>query len=102
MGNTVYFRDGDCEDLRCAMIAKDIEVVGYQPLSDEKSSNRPRLAVKVRTVKRHKISSDAGAAHNCHCDGRCCSKHGVDFVVCITECIPVNSISLELVARDCV
>ena len=99
--NTVYFRYEDGEDLRCAMIAKDIEVVGYQPLSDEKSSERPRIAFKVK-VKRQKISSDAGAAHNCQCGGRCCSKHGVDFVVCITECIPVNSISLELIARDCV
>ncbi len=36
------------------------------------------------------------------CTGNLCTKCGVSFNVCLTELIPPSSISLELVARDCV
>ena len=44
----------------------------------------------------------APASNLCNCNGDLCSKHGVEFVTCLTECVPVESISLPLVARECV
>ena len=36
------------------------------------------------------------------CHGEWCSQHGVEFVTCLTVCVPVNSVSIPLVARECV
>ena len=36
------------------------------------------------------------------CNGNLCSQHGIDFAVCLTKCIPLESISLQRVARECV
>jgi hypothetical protein len=36
------------------------------------------------------------------CSGEVCSNHGIQFVVCVTECIPVTDVSLLPVAKECV
>ena len=48
-----------------------------------------------------KNTSFGGGSSDCVCDGQCL-KHNVSFVVCIMQCIPVQSISLSMVARECV
>jgi hypothetical protein len=36
------------------------------------------------------------------CNGEVCSNHGIQFDVCVTECIPVTDVSLLAVAKECV
>jgi hypothetical protein len=103
------------DDMRCCLVIKQFEVVGHHLLEDKL---RGRPAKRARTVKieaaRVKffkketpqecvlgppavISSSA-----CKCDGALCSKDGVQFIICLATCIPPQSISLSMVARDCV
>mmetsp|Transcript_1260 Transcript_1260/g.2682 ORF Transcript_1260/g.2682 Transcript_1260/m.2682 type:complete len:166 (+) Transcript_1260:276-773(+) len=66
------------------------------------SLQKRRSHQQSRRRSRRKKQPPAPATNLCNCDGELCSKHGVEFVACLTECVPVESISLPLVARECV
>lgn len=130
----VYFRYDDNSEQKMAIVVRDFEVVGQQPLPPE-AKGVPNDRVKpVASIHRKKAKSsrqtysyntqNKGNNHNsqkkgnddnanektdeypnnkkCECNGEQCSKHGVEFVMCLTKCVPVESVSLALVARDCV
>ncbi|EJK66323.1 hypothetical protein THAOC_12765 [Thalassiosira oceanica] len=102
---TLYFSYSNSEDLRCAMVVKEFERVGYQPFSleDNERVKSVKLTVTVRRTVKTKTppEGEERTIPVCQCDGTHCSKHGVHFIQCVTKCMPVSSVSLELVARDC-
>ncbi|KAL7545105.1 hypothetical protein ACHAWF_008472 [Thalassiosira exigua] len=92
----------DHNDKRCAIVIKEFELKGYQPLKEEQMK-RPTKRAKAKKVKStRKQPTKTPESPQCKCKGEQCSQHGVEFVLCITECVPVNSVSLPLVARECV
>lgn len=95
------------EDVRYAIVVKEFEVTGYRKLSDEQLKPPTKRVKKEKRVASH--SQRKKKANNCNsherpctCDGNMCSNYGVEFACCITTCIPVSSISLALVANNCV
>jgi len=98
---TLYFNYDDEKDLRCALVARSFERVGYQPI-DAGIYKNLHLNYTVQETTEKATQSCAKPAPGCNCGGKLCSKYGLNFIVCLTECIPVESISLELVIRDCV
>ena len=102
---TLYFNYDDQSDLRCALVAQSFERVGYQPIDAGIYKNlHLNYTVQETTEKATQSCAKPAAkpAPGCNCGGKLCSKYGLSFIVCLTECIPVESISLELVIRDCV
>jgi len=103
---TVYFTHEDSSDTRCAIVAREFRVVGHCPLSEEQKGC-PKFSIKVKKPKEKKrkaeeIEVNDESVESCNCNGSLCSKHGVEFITCITKCIPIRSVSLELTARDCI
>lgn len=116
----VYFHYGDSDDKRCAIVVRQFEVVGRRTLAPEmagapkqrvepeKEKKRPtkkaRASGAARTArgelaKTEKMTTTPTTNDQCTCDGELCSQHGVQFVTCLTECIPVDSVSLPAGAR---
>ncbi len=111
----IYFNYGESNDTRCAIVARSFEVVGRQalPLGVTTAVGTKSRVVKVKsetTRKRKKTGPAATAqepstqnlASKPSCNGELCTKCGVAFDACLSELIPPRSISLPLVARDCV
>ncbi|KAL7545350.1 hypothetical protein ACHAWF_015516 [Thalassiosira exigua] len=104
----VYFRYSDDSEKRCAIVVRQFEVVGRHQLTEEqrgppKNRVKPekgKLSVQPQKKKarHHTVSS----LPSCSCNGELCSQHGVEFITCLTRCIPVQSVSLPSVARECV
>lgn len=119
----VYFRYDDDSERKMAIVVRDFEVVGQQPLPPE-AKGVPKDRVKPVASIRRKRAKSSRQTYNtqnkgrndhanentdeypnnkrCECNGEQCSKHGVEFVMCLTKCVPVETVSLALVARDCV
>lgn len=110
----VYFRYDVNDDKSCAIVVRKFEVVGRRPVPSElagppKHRVVPKKEKKQPTRKppkkkqRVETKSDEASVQECCCNGQLCSQHGVEFVVCLTECVPtVQSVSLALIARECV
>jgi len=102
----IYFSYEDHSDQRCAIVVREFKVVGSHPLSDEAAARpkkRAKPALAAMKLKKEALKNRAqktGAA--CACSGEQCSRYGVDFIACITACIPVSSVSPAMVARECV
>ncbi|EJK58917.1 hypothetical protein THAOC_20922 [Thalassiosira oceanica] len=98
---TLYFNYDDGSDLRCAIVANSFERVGYQPI-DEESNRKLDLSYTVLKTTEKAKPSCSDSLPGCDCGGKLCSRYGLNFIVCLTECIPVETVSLELVIRDCI
>lgn len=78
-----------------------------RPTKRAKPGKETKQSMKETKQKAKKeVASKKSNNNNDHsdfqCTGEMCSKHGVNFVVCLTQCVPVDSVSLTMVARDCV
>ena len=105
----VYFRYDDQHEKRCAIVIREFEVEGHYELPPElmgtaKRRIRAMTGKTLPTKKYRQNTTTSGNITNksCICNGGECSKHGVVFVTCITECIPVGRVPLAFVARECV
>ena len=101
----IWYSYENTEDMRCCIVMRKFKVVGHRPLQDE-LHGRPLKRAKSIKKENAKAGIPAPTEANppgvCKCNGELCSKEGVEFVVCITKCIRPESISLPMVARDCV
>lgn len=106
----VYYQYENQDDNRVAMVVKEFEIAGRRQLPpDLLAGMKESNVVKPPRKVTQQIKKSKGKAHpteedatHCKCTGNLCSMHGVDFVVCLTECQPVHKVSLPLVARGCV
>ena len=105
----VYFRYDDQHEKRCAIVIREFEVEGHYELPPELMGTAKRRirAMTGKTLPTKKCRQNTTTSGNitnksCICNGGECSKHGVVFVTCITECIPVGRVPLAFVARECV
>ncbi|KAL7518122.1 hypothetical protein ACHAWF_000176 [Thalassiosira exigua] len=97
----VYSRYDDEDERRCAIVVRKFEVVGRQVLSQTQLGPPKKRAKPAKPIKKHE-PNQVSIGDGGFCSGELCSKHGVEFVTCSTECIPVQEVSLSLVARECV
>ncbi|KAL7549905.1 hypothetical protein ACHAWF_013166 [Thalassiosira exigua] len=97
----VYFRYDDEGERRCAIVVRKFEIVGRQVLTQTKLGPPKKRAKPAKTTKKQK-PNQASIEDGCVCSGELCTKHGVEFVACLTERFPVQEVSLSLVARECV
>ena len=93
---SIYMNFGDLYDDRCALVLRDFSVLCRRPLPIQ--MNGPPERLKVAEI----VSKPAATVSNCKCTGNLCSQHGIDFVVCLTKCVPISGLSLEKIARECV
>ena len=56
---------------------------------------------KMVLIKRMNVTTPAHKKLGKY-NGNLCSKDGVQFVVCLAKCIPPSSISLPMIASECV
>ncbi|KAL7547930.1 hypothetical protein ACHAWF_011205 [Thalassiosira exigua] len=96
----VYFRYDDEGERRCAIVVRKFEVVGRQVLSQTQLGPPKKRAKLTKPTKKHE-PNQVSIGDGGFCSGELCSKYGVEFVTCLTECIPVQEVSLSLVAREC-
>jgi len=103
----IYWKYDDNIQKKCAIVVREFEVVGRQQVPPENANQPPKQRVKPKAAqkisKRKKLSKkeEDGTTAAVACDGSC-SCHGVEFRICLTVCVPVSSISLAIVARECV
>ena len=111
---------GDLYEMRCAIVLHAFRVIGRRPVPDLKKGPPKRLAVQDALVERvsgdnvgaedmqHGDEGGSGKATGvysagvCGCGGRLCSKHGISLSVYLSKCVPVENVSLEKVAWECV
>ncbi|KAL7527143.1 hypothetical protein ACHAXR_001827 [Thalassiosira sp. AJA248-18] len=107
----IHFKYDDHQDERCAIVIKKFELKGHHPLSDDllkRPTKRAKISKEIKQAKKKAIArrehhpTEKSINPGCKCQGELCSQHGVEFVVCLTECVPVESVSLPMVARECV
>ena len=114
----VYYRYEDNPQRKFAIVVREFKYVGRQELSEELKSrpahranptpeNRPKprkqsKESKPRAKKKKPSPKEEQSATQPECNGNLCSCHGVEFVMCITDCIKPGSITLAIVAQECV
>lgn len=107
----MYFNYDNQNDTRCAIVARSFEVVGRQHLppgiSTSVGNNGKAIKIKPEKKPRPKKRKESPTSTTQQatpptCNGNLCLKHGVAFGLCLATLIPPNTISLPLVARDCV
>jgi len=84
-------------------VPPDLQGAPKQRIVPEKERKMPRKKQCIEVVNKKNppdIKVTYEATLTCH--GEWCSQHGVEFVTCLTVCVPVNSVSIPLVARECV
>mmetsp|Transcript_54120 Transcript_54120/g.114984 ORF Transcript_54120/g.114984 Transcript_54120/m.114984 type:complete len:337 (+) Transcript_54120:163-1173(+) len=116
-GFPVYLNYGDLYDMQCAIVLRAFRVIGRRPVPEACKGAPVRLSVKnisggddagndlggdttTGDDGADNVSNDSMGA--CDCNGHICSKHGISFSICIAKCVPVENLSLEKVARECV
>jgi hypothetical protein len=112
----IYFNFDDKTSMECALLVKDFSVLGMKPVpSHLLGQPESRLSVsKTMNCPRNEsdpVGPDSPVTESkddeanipaIKCNGQVCSNHGIQFVVCVTECIPVADVSLTAVAKECV
>ena len=102
----VYMNYGDMYDMRCAIVLRQFTIVGRLPVPSRLVCP-PVERLKVDGFK----SDDEILAVECkdqssikcnRCTCQLCSKHGIDFTICLAKFVPIHSVSLSKVARECV
>ncbi|KAL7536485.1 hypothetical protein ACHAXR_007194 [Thalassiosira sp. AJA248-18] len=96
----VYMNYGDMYDMRCAIVLRDFNVIGRQPVpSMFLGPPLKRLKVEAKELDTS-IDENVQPTIECSkdCTGQLCSQHGIDFSVCLTKCVPIESVSLARVA----
>ena len=111
---------GDLYEMRCAIVLRAFCFIGRRPVPHVMKGPPQRLSVQDASVERVP-GKDVGAkdmqrgvegglgkatgvdsAGVCGCGGRLCSKHGISLSVYLSKCVPVENVSLEKVAWECV
>jgi len=107
----VYFNHDDSNDNRCAVVIRNFDIVGSQPVPDDllsggkNNKSAIKAAKKKGLLTKRKEPADTSAtlqASKPICNGCLCSKHGVAFDLCLSKIIPPETVPLPIVARDCV
>ena len=112
----VYFNYTDMTNMQCAIVIRDFSTIGRMPVPPEcVGPPQDRLDVKSKTEEGKEYNSINTTEETLSksnnevqdispekCGGRFCSNHGIDFIACICKCVPLESISKERVARECV
>lgn len=92
----VYFRYKEAEETKCALVVREFEVVGRRSLAAEfveapKERVKPAKKKKPPAKRARATKAAPAKSDGCACAGEQCSKDGVEFVTCITQCIPIES-----------
>lgn len=108
----VYMNYGEMYDERCAIVLRDFVILCTRPVPSERSGpHTKRLKVENKTDEENNNDSSNNAndetespSMKCNntCSGQLCSKHGLNFSVCLAKCVPIEGISLARVAKECV
>ena len=113
----IYFNFDDKTSMECALLVKDFSVLGMKPVPSHllgQPESRLSVSRKMDLPKKESDQVDLDSQTVCYgkddganipvikCSGKVCSNHGIQFVVCVTECIPVADVSLTAVAKECV
>lgn len=102
----IYMNYGDLYDMRCAIVLRDFAIITRQGVPTDSKGPPERLKVAKSTPSQstsaNAVDKSSTNKNGCICHGNICSKHDIEFVVCLTKCIPLDSISLERIARECV
>jgi len=109
----VYMTYGNMYDKRCAIVLREFRILCRRPVPSS-FTGPPEKRLKVKEVDTQQldeddesedVSSGACSGPACSgpgCTGQLCSKHGIDFSACILKCVPIGSVSLSRVAKECV
>ena len=102
----IYMNYGDLYDMRCAIVLRDFAIICRRSVpSDIMLTGPPERLKVVNKTSQSTVGKGDKASTNkndCKCNGNLCSKHDIDFAVCLATCIPLADISLERIARECV
>ena len=102
----IYWDYGSEYDMRCAIVIRDFSILCYRgvPINTNQPPERREVANSAAPTAQPTtdVVNHREGQQKCVCTGRECSKHGVQFAVCVRKCVPIKGISLEKVARECV
>jgi hypothetical protein len=112
----IYFNFDDKTSMECALLVKNFSVLGMKPVSSHllgQPESRLSMSKKMDCPKSESdpvdpdspVTEGKDAEANIpviKCNGKVCSNHGIQFVACVTECIPVTDVFLTAVAKECV
>jgi hypothetical protein len=103
--------------MECALLVKDFSVLGMKPVPSHllgQPESRLSVSRKMDLPKNESDQVDLDSQTVCDSkddeanipvikgSGEVCSNYGIQFVVCVTECIPVTDVSLLAAAKECV
>ena len=96
----VYFQYDNDTKKRCAIVVRDFEIVDHHKLAPD-LTERPKNCIKPdkkgnlpEKKKQHMTKHPVPFS----CNGELYAVHGVAFVCYVTGCVPVDSVSLPMVA----
>ena len=107
----VYYSYENLHNNMVAVVVREFEIVGRcqvpthlleAPKESDRAQPLPEATKKRKKSTKKKKAAATEEEQNCDCTGNLCSIHGTEFVVCLTQCVPVSEASLPLVARGCV
>ena len=97
---------GDLHDMRYAIVLRDFTIISRQAVPTNAKGHPERLKVTKtaapQSASANAVDKEITSKNGCDCYGNTCSKHDVEFVACLTKCIPLENVSLERIARECV
>ena len=102
----LYMNYGDMYDMRCAIVLRQFTIIRRLPVPsgsvgppvERLKVDRFKSDVDISTMK----CNDKSTVKCKRCVGQICSKHGIDFTICLAKCVPIRNVSLSKVARECV
>jgi hypothetical protein len=113
----IYFKFDDKTSMECALLVKDFSVLGMKPVPSHllgQPESRLSVSRKMDLPKNESDQVDLDSQTVCDSkddganipaiksSGEVCSNHGIQSIVCVTECIPVTDVSLLAVAKECI